>query len=260
MVRPIRNDSQRDVRRGLAHKHMRSQCEHNTYNNTFHIHLQGVVRDARIRSPNAPVCLCRVPLSSTFLGSSILGSSIRGSSTRAAASFLGQTALLKVSSKSHAWITGCQELTHYKNFACARTPATVGRFPENPLSAPSRRYINLPNRPAGLPFSDAVLVGDTLYISGRIGLDPATGEAPANIDSEIELLFDGFQAVLREVGMTMDDLVWVQVYCPDVALWQQFNSAYIRPFSREFPARAFLGSGRLLLNGHFEMLGIAVKG
>jgi len=127
------------------------------------------------------------------------------------------------------------------------------------LSAQSRRHINLRNRPTGLPFSDAVLVGDTLYISGRIGLDPATGEAPANIDSEIELLFDGFQAVLREAGMTMDDLVWVQVYCPDVSLWQQFNSAYVRLFSREFPARAFLGSGQLLRNGRFEMLGVAVK-
>lgn len=133
------------------------------------------------------------------------------------------------------------------------------RIQENSLSAQSRRHINLRNRPTGLPFSDAVLVGDTLYISGRIGLDPATGEAPANIDSEIELLFDGFQAVLREAGMTMDDLVWVQVYCPDVSLWQQFNSAYVRLFSREFPARAFLGSGQLLRNGRFEMLGVAVK-
>jgi enamine deaminase RidA (YjgF/YER057c/UK114 family) len=58
------------------------------------------------------------------------------------------------------------------------------------LSAASRRYINLPNRPAGLPFSDAVLVGNTLYISGRIGLDPATGAAPADIDAELDLLFE----------------------------------------------------------------------
>jgi 2-iminobutanoate/2-iminopropanoate deaminase len=128
------------------------------------------------------------------------------------------------------------------------------------LSAESRRYINLSDRPAGLPFSDAVLVGNTLYISGRIGIDLVTGEVPASIDSEVELLFDGFQAVLREAGMTMDDLVWVQVYCPDVSLWQPFNSAYVRLFSREFPARAFLGSGTLLLKGRFEMLGIAVKG
>jgi 2-iminobutanoate/2-iminopropanoate deaminase len=127
------------------------------------------------------------------------------------------------------------------------------------LSAESRRYINLPNRLASLPFSDAVLVGDTLYISGRIGLDPATGEAPESIDAELEFLLDGFQAVLRQAGMTMDDLVWVQVYSPDVSLWQQFNAAYVKLFSREFPARAFLGSGRLLLKGRFEMLGIAVK-
>lgn len=125
--------------------------------------------------------------------------------------------------------------------------------------AQSRRYINLPNRPAGLPFSDAVLVGDTLYISGRIGIDPATGEAPESIDAEIDLLFDGFQAVLRQAGMAMDDLVWVQVYCPDVSLWQKFNLVYVKLFSREFPARAFLGSGPLLNKGRFEMLGIAVK-
>jgi enamine deaminase RidA (YjgF/YER057c/UK114 family) len=134
------------------------------------------------------------------------------------------------------------------------------RSQEEPLSAQSRCSINLPNRPAGLPFSDAVLVGDTLYISGRIGIDPATGEAPESMDVEIDLLFDGFQAVLRQAGMTMDDLVWVQVYSPDVSLWQHFNAAYVKLFSREFPARAFLGSGTLLKKGRFEMLGIAVKG
>jgi len=112
----------------------------------------------------------------------------------------------------------------------------------------------------GLPFSDAVLVGETRYIAGRIGIDPATGETPANGDAELELLFDGFQAVLREAEMTMDDLVWVQVYSPDVSLWQKFNAAYVKLFSREFPARAFLGSGTLLLKGRFEMIGIAVKG
>src|ERR1700675_1685285 len=128
------------------------------------------------------------------------------------------------------------------------------------MSTVSRRSINLPNRRAGLPFSDGVLVGDTLYISGRIGLDPAAGGAPASVEAELVLLFEGFQAMLGEGRMPMDDLVWVQVYSPDVSLWQQFNAAYVKLFSREFPARAFLGSGPLLKNGRFEMLGIAVKG
>jgi 2-iminobutanoate/2-iminopropanoate deaminase len=136
----------------------------------------------------------------------------------------------------------------------------VVRSQEEPLSSQNRRYINLPHRPSDLPFSDAVLVGDTLYISGRIGIDPATGEAPASLDAEMDLLFNGFQAVLRQAGMTMDDLVWVQVYSPDVSLWEQFNAAYVKRFSREFPARAYLGSGTLLKKGRFEMLGIAVKG
>jgi 2-iminobutanoate/2-iminopropanoate deaminase len=127
------------------------------------------------------------------------------------------------------------------------------------MSAQNRQYINLPNRPAGLPFSDGVLVGATLYLSGRIGIDPVTGLAPESVDAELTLLFDGFQAVLREAGMSMDDLVWVQVHCPDVSLWERFNEAYVKFFSREFPARAFLGSGPLLMNGRFEMLGIAVK-
>jgi enamine deaminase RidA (YjgF/YER057c/UK114 family) len=59
--------------------------------------------------------------------------------------------------------------------------------------------------------------------------------------------------------MTMDDLVWVQVYSPDISFWQPFNAAYIQFFSREFPARAFLGSGTLLKQGRFEMTGIAAK-
>lgn len=123
----------------------------------------------------------------------------------------------------------------------------------------TRQYINLPGRRAALPFSDAVFVNDTLYLSGRIGIDPATGLAAADIDQELRLLFDGFEAVLAQAGMTMDDLVWIQIYCPDVSLWERFNAAYVKRFSQEFPARAFLGSGLLLLNGRFEMLGVAVK-
>jgi 2-iminobutanoate/2-iminopropanoate deaminase len=124
----------------------------------------------------------------------------------------------------------------------------------------TKRYVNLPDRAPGLPFSDAVLVGDTLYISGRIGIDPATGLAPADVGEEIKLLFDGFEAVLKQAAMTMDDLVWVQIYSPDISLWVPFNHAYVKRFSRELPVRAFIGSGPLLLNGRFEMIGVAVRG
>jgi 2-iminobutanoate/2-iminopropanoate deaminase len=122
-----------------------------------------------------------------------------------------------------------------------------------------RRCINLPNRPTGLPFSDAVFVEDTLYISGRIGIDPATGMAPPEVDRELKILFEEFSAVLNAAGMRWDELVWVQVFSPDLSLWGRFNSEYVKHFGEEFPARAFLGSGPLLRNGKFEMMGIAVK-
>jgi len=123
----------------------------------------------------------------------------------------------------------------------------------------ARRFINLPDRRHNLPFSDAVLVGDTLYLSGRIGIDPATGLAHSDLDQEITLLLDGVRSVLAEAGMTMDDLVFIQIYCPDLSLFDRFNQRYRTYFSRELPARAFLGSGPLLLNGRFELQCIAVR-
>lgn len=128
-------------------------------------------------------------------------------------------------------------------------------------SPAARRYIHLSaaSDMQKLPFSDAVMVGDTLYLAGRIGFDPATGKPPADIDQEIKFLLDGYASVLKEGGMTMDDLVSVQVFCPDLSLYDRFNAAYRARFSKDFPARAFIGSGPLLRDGHFEMMGIAVK-
>jgi len=115
--------------------------------------------------------------------------------------------------------------------------------------ATRRRSINLPGHDPNLPFSDAVLVDDTLYLAGRIGIDPVTGRAPADLNAELKLLFDGVGAVLAEAGMSMDDLVHVQIFSPDVSLWESFNAAYVQRFSKQLPSRAFLGSGPLLLGG-----------
>jgi 2-iminobutanoate/2-iminopropanoate deaminase len=126
-------------------------------------------------------------------------------------------------------------------------------------NAPSNRAINLPNRRADLPFSDATLAGDTLYIAGRIGFDPSTGVAPPEVERELDFLFSGFDAVLKQAGFTWDDLVWVQIFSTDLTLWEQFNAKYVKYFRGAFPARAYLGSAPLLLNARFEMMGIAVR-
>jgi len=59
--------------------------------------------------------------------------------------------------------------------------------------------------------------------------------------------------------MTLDDLVSLQIFCPDVSLWEQFNAIYRTFFSGPLPARAFLGSGPLLFGARFEVMGIAVR-
>jgi reactive intermediate/imine deaminase len=126
-------------------------------------------------------------------------------------------------------------------------------------AAAAARYIVLPGRADKLPFSDGVLVGDTLYLAGRIGIDPETGKPPEDVEKEIRLLLDGMKATLKETGMTMDDLVSVQVFCPDLSLYEKFNEIYRTYFSKNFPARAFIGSGPLLRGGRFEAQGIAVR-
>ena len=122
-----------------------------------------------------------------------------------------------------------------------------------------RQYLNLPNRPAGLPFSDAVLSGGTLYISGRIGFVPGTMQLPPDPAEEARYLLEGFAAVLALADMQMDDLLYLLVFSPDVGLFDCFNREYIRNFHKDLPARAFLGSGPLLFGARFEMTGIASR-
>jgi reactive intermediate/imine deaminase len=121
------------------------------------------------------------------------------------------------------------------------------------------RHIVLPNRKDALPYSDAVLVGNTLYLSGRIGIDPETGKPPAELEKEIRFLLDGTKSTLAAADLTMDDLVSVQVFCPDLTLYEKFNEVYRTYFTKDFPARAFIGSGPLLRGGHFEMQGVAAR-
>lgn len=125
--------------------------------------------------------------------------------------------------------------------------------------ASGHQFINVPGRTDNNPFSNAVLVGDTLYLAGDIGIDPATGAPPPKIEDEVRLVMDSMKARLEMVGMSMDDLVMVEVYCPDLSLYTQFNDVYRTYFTDHFPARAFLGSGPLLLDGHFEVTGVAVR-
>lgn len=107
------------------------------------------------------------------------------------------------------------------------------------------------------PFSGAVLTGDTLYISGTLGL--VDGAVPADPAAEARNVMNGIKAQLEDAGMTMDDLTYVQIFCSDLSLYQVFNDEYRTFFTQEFPARAFIGAGSLLFDANFEIQAIAVK-
>jgi 2-iminobutanoate/2-iminopropanoate deaminase len=96
-----------------------------------------------------------------------------------------------------------------------------------------------------LPFSSAVLVGNTLYVAGTTA-DPknlAAGLTPSR---------------KRPNGMSMDDVVSVQVFCTDLTLYEMFNSTYRKYFGENFPARSFLGVVKLLFGARFEVNAVAV--
>lgn len=112
---------------------------------------------------------------------------------------------------------------------------------------------------SNLPFSDAVWHGETLYLSGHIGLDPKTGRPPSTAEEEARLVLNGVERTLEAAGLTMENLLSVQIFCSDVTLFEEFNVVYRTYFKGEFPARAFLGSGKLLFDARFEVQGIAAK-
>ena len=109
------------------------------------------------------------------------------------------------------------------------------------------------------PFSAAVMAGDTLYVAGTTDNDPATGKPPADVKAGAKLVLDNIKRSVEKAGLTMNDLVWVQVFATDLADYGAFNEVYRTYFSGPLPARAFLGAGSLLGGAHFEVMGIAVR-
>jgi 2-iminobutanoate/2-iminopropanoate deaminase len=126
------------------------------------------------------------------------------------------------------------------------TSAQAGRKYITPRSASN------PADAAQPPFSGAVVVGNTAYLAGVLG----TGD---NAEAAATTGLNAIQTSLKAAGMTMEDLVSVTIFCPDVADYDAFNKVYRTFFKGEYPARAFIGSGPLLRGAKFEIQGIAVK-
>jgi 2-iminobutanoate/2-iminopropanoate deaminase len=129
------------------------------------------------------------------------------------------------------------------------------------VGASDRKYIVKPRSAdrKGLPFSDAVLAGNTLFVAGHIGLDPKTDLPPASPEEEARLVMEGVKQTVESAGFAMDDMVSIQVFCTDLKFYDTFNAVYKTYFHGDYPARAFVGIDKLLRGGRYEVMGVAVK-
>jgi 2-iminobutanoate/2-iminopropanoate deaminase len=143
--------------------------------------------------------------------------------------------------------------------AAASVLITMTTATASPADLNRQYYGDAAGNPAAPPFSQAVLVGDTLYVAGHIGLDPATQQAVANVDGEARAVMDATKQAVEAAGLGMDDLVSVTIYCTDLDLYDGFNAIYRSYFHGHFPARAFIGVSRLVRGAHFEIAAVASR-
>lgn len=114
--------------------------------------------------------------------------------------------------------------------------------------------------PTNLPFSEAVRVGRTLYLSGQVGVLPGTMQlAPGGLKEEARQTMENIRTSLEAHGYAMSDLVKCTVMLADIAEWGAFNEVYRTFFKDRYPARSALGANGLALGARVEVECIAVQ-
>jgi reactive intermediate/imine deaminase len=125
---------------------------------------------------------------------------------------------------------------------------------------PAPEYLNSGRLPSTLPFSEAVRVENTLYLSGQIGTVPGELKlVPGGIKAEARQTMDNIQAILGAHGYSIDDVVKCTVMLSDMSKWGEFNEVYRTYFKKHFPARSALGANGLALGALVEVECIAWK-
>ena len=106
----------------------------------------------------------------------------------------------------------------------------------------AKTIIATPHAPAAIgTYSQAVRVGDTVYLSGQIGLDPASMQMVDGIDAQIVRVFENLKAVAEAAGGSLADVVKLNVFLIDLANFAKVNETMAKYFGEPFPARAAVG-------------------
>ncbi|HEX7186307.1 MAG TPA: Rid family detoxifying hydrolase [Thermoanaerobaculia bacterium] len=124
-----------------------------------------------------------------------------------------------------------------------------------------RRVISTDRAPAAIAsYSQAIQVGDTLYLAGQIGLDPATREmVPGGLEAETRRAIENCRAVLEAAGYSLKDVVQVQIFLADIADYAKLNEVYATYFPEDPPARAVVAVAALPRGARMEIVMTAVR-
>jgi len=123
----------------------------------------------------------------------------------------------------------------------------------------ARSTVSTPNAPAAIgTYSQAVRAGNTLYFSGQIGLDPATGRLVDGIENQIPRVFENLKAVAEAGGGSLADAVKLTVYLTDLAHFARVNEVMSAYFEQPYPARAAVGVAALPRGALIEVDAILV--
>jgi 2-iminobutanoate/2-iminopropanoate deaminase len=150
-------------------------------------------------------------------------------------------------------------------FFASRTPgmtAMAALFALTACSAPEapRIYDRDPSLPENLPFSSAVVVGDTIYLSGEIGRTPGTVTlVEGGVGPQTEAIFENYKLTLARVGASLDDIVKCTVFLDEMSKFSEMNAAYVKFFPDEKPARSTFGVDGLAFGAALEIECLAVK-
>jgi len=118
-----------------------------------------------------------------------------------------------------------------------------------------------PEKPAAanLPFSEAVRVGNTIYLSGQLGVSPGTMTlVSGGMEAEAKQTMENIKATLESHNLSMSNIVKCTVMIADISQWGIFNKIYVTYFDDNFPARSAFGANGLALGAQVEVECIAV--
>ena len=123
----------------------------------------------------------------------------------------------------------------------------------------NKQFIQTPDAPAAIgTYSQAIRVNDTVYLSGQIGLDPATMQMAESVDAQIHRVFQNLRAVATAAHSTLDDIVKLNVYLTDLKNFAMVNEIMAEYFHQPYPARAAVGVSSLPRGALVEMDGVLV--